>query len=972
MAQEGQIVRNKATGAMGVIRNGQVVPVDQQQAAPVNPVIAPPDPYKQAAEQRAQANDARDATRTGIAVRGEERSVSNTNFDQVSRLRDDYNADPTVKAYRTAIQQLGTALNTGEGAQADLALTYAFAKAMDPDSVVREAEQGMVSESQPWFQARVEQIKKQFGADTAGNFTPEARRKLRQQIINAVSQRNKGYLSRREYYGDFASRHGFDPNDVLGEHDGTPFMPALEAFDKQGKARDPETRGGLPVGTQIQWDVDAPEDPFDRGEYLQERFGITGNQEAIITAFWNANSGNAKLTEQQVRDWYGSKGFAVPAQENLDEALKNARAGKQFGGIDTSRAEQEYTRQLDQVIAQRRPDAPEDVSGAAGVNAAQGVLLGGLDELHGLVGGATALARGDNPAAAYQAERDIIRREEQRAEQAHPYVSAGAELAGSLPTGGAGFGTATRLGRAAVRANALGNTDRAANLGRQAARASVLPGAASGAVYGFNTGEGAVGSGTNALLGAATGATIAPIAAMGGNALARKVGTPSRTAGREVTEDAAALSDETGIRIMTSDAVPPDTFTGKVARSIGERIPYAGTGGPRAAQQEERKTAVREVLEEFGGIGEAAAIDDVMRDLSAQRSAALTRWTNVKQGIKQQLGGDPVPVTDAQRAITQQIVRLRSLNSDEFAPVIAKLENWRTALEGQSIENIELLRRQIGDAFKAPELASVRSTGEDALSAIYGPLRDDITRYVRGVLGEDAGRRWTAANRNLSEMAGELKVGRLKSVLRTGGATPEDVGKLLFSARPSEIRQVYRGLSEDGRANARAAIMQHVFQKLGSDVENISPDRFLNVIKTVSRPIGVFFEGADALRVQGLIRALKITRQAAVASAAPPTGVQNAPVLGALGLGALFEPATAIGTGVSIGLLARAYESAPVRNALLKLARTKPGSPQERTVYQHLQGAIARLPAANDNAGLVGQALSQSPGRLAAAEQEQD
>jgi hypothetical protein len=56
MAQEGAIVRNKVTGAMGRVVNGQVVPID---AAPQAPIIAPPDPYKQASEQRAQSGEVR-------------------------------------------------------------------------------------------------------------------------------------------------------------------------------------------------------------------------------------------------------------------------------------------------------------------------------------------------------------------------------------------------------------------------------------------------------------------------------------------------------------------------------------------------------------------------------------------------------------------------------------------------------------------------------------------------------------------------------------------------------------------------------------------------------------------------------------------------------------------------------------------------------------------------------------------------
>jgi hypothetical protein len=213
------------------------------------------DPVVVAEQQRAAEDQAaqrrgeeRDSIRTGIAVRGESREVDNKAKDYLLRLSGDYNADPAVKTYRVAIQQLAQAIGTGAGPQADLALTYAFAKAMDPDSVVREAEQGMVTESQPWFQAAVERTKKQFGMDGAGNYTPETREELRKQISNSVAQRVKVYDARRGYFEKQAREVGVDPSTVLGEHDAAPFVPALKEWVKQANARD---RGEAPEGQEL-------------------------------------------------------------------------------------------------------------------------------------------------------------------------------------------------------------------------------------------------------------------------------------------------------------------------------------------------------------------------------------------------------------------------------------------------------------------------------------------------------------------------------------------------------------------------------------------------------------------------------------------------------------------------------------------------------------------------------------------------
>lgn len=169
----------------------------------------------------------------GASLANAQYQQPNAIFNQKDKLRSDYNAMPAVKSYRVAIQQLAQALGTGAGAQSDLALTYAFAKAMDPESVVRDSEQGMVIGSQPWFQATVEQAKKQFGADGAGNFTPEARKALRAQIINSVKTRVKGYNQIREQFATIAKGANFDPNEIVGKHDADPFVPQFKEYDAQ-------------------------------------------------------------------------------------------------------------------------------------------------------------------------------------------------------------------------------------------------------------------------------------------------------------------------------------------------------------------------------------------------------------------------------------------------------------------------------------------------------------------------------------------------------------------------------------------------------------------------------------------------------------------------------------------------------------------------------------------------------------------
>lgn len=231
--------------------------MDWTRGASANPYTNGPDPERVRRMREEEERRAREEQRAnaglGIQQRGEGRQQGNDLFAHTDKLASAYNADPSVKAYRVAIAQFGQALGTGQGPQNDLALTYAFAKAMDPESVVRESEQNMVTDSQPWFQTMVERTKKQFGMDGAGNYTPEARQALRQQISNAVAQRAKVYDARRNFYEQQAQAFGLDPRLIVGEHDARPFVPAIQQWVERSNKREPEglTNTAAPDGQEL-------------------------------------------------------------------------------------------------------------------------------------------------------------------------------------------------------------------------------------------------------------------------------------------------------------------------------------------------------------------------------------------------------------------------------------------------------------------------------------------------------------------------------------------------------------------------------------------------------------------------------------------------------------------------------------------------------------------------------------------------
>jgi hypothetical protein len=407
-------------------------------------------------------------------------------------------------------------------------------------------------------------------------------------------------------------------------------------------------------------------------------------------------------------------------------------------------------------------------------------------------------------------------------------------------------------------------------------------------------------------------------------------------------EDIAAAR-QAGVRVMTTDVVSPESFATKWLQSVGEKIPIAGTGGPRAAQQRERVSAVEDLMREYEAPDAVPIINRVAEDLIQTRSDKLMRFKNEKtQAINNVDSAGVVPVAKTLAAIDDEIRALERLRTESVQPVIARLMDWRNALQGQSLANIETLRKQIGEAFKAPELASVRGTGEAALSRIYGPLREDMTDFIRQNGRPEDLTRWQVANKQLANLANELKVSSLRTALRKADQTPEAVGALLFSNKPSDVRALFRNLSPEGQRAARIAIMNRAAQKAGG-IDNISPDRFANEVKRLGEQIGIAFPQDELARINGLVRALDLTRRAGQAGVTPPTGVQAVPLLFVDVLSSTFGgPMAATAGAATIGGLARLYESKAVRGLLTALGKAKRNSEAEGRIMGQLENAVAK------------------------------
>jgi hypothetical protein len=479
-----------------------------------------------------------------------------------------------------------------------------------------------------------------------------------------------------------------------------------------------------------------------------------------------------------------------------------------------------------------------------------------------------------------------------------------------------------------------------------------------------------VGSGT----GAGSGQTAAelgynPVVQLGaslvgglaGGRAANVKATPISQTVKNTVKDA----ETAGVPVLTSDARPPTTFAGKWLQKTTESIPILGTGGVRSAQQDLRAEAVQNLARSFGvNLGDDVdTISAVTQDLLRRRGSQLKQYTGLKSSViesEQLRNAGSVNVIRAVSAIDEQIAILSRLRSDQVGPIIERLRDWRGALlgektvkgpngrnmvvqEGQSLENIELLRKQIGQSFESADLASVRQLGQKSLNLIYGPLKEDMRTFIQKFGNRNDVKKFDIANTRLSEMAGELDNSLFKRVLSKGEVTPETISSMLFSKKPSDVKLLFKNLDAAGQANARTAIITKMFKDSVNANGGVSPDVFKNQIKKMSEQLGVFFNQRDFQSVEGLGRILALTQRASQANLLPPTGAMlQIPIIGGL----LTQTFGGVGAGVvaagSLGALARIIESPAVRNILIKLPKIKSGSPQEAELLKRLDDIIIK------------------------------
>lgn len=605
------------------------------------------------------------------------------------------------------------------------------------------------------------------------------------------------------------------------------------------------------------------------------------------------------------------------------------------------------------------------VATGAAVGAAMGAPFAGVGAIPGAALGAGTVALGDLAASIgnalggkFTSPSEAIRSLLEKAGVPRPETATEKIIQTVFEGAAGGLGMAKAAGTAA---SVLGQGSTAGKVAAKMAEAPTqqaimgATGALGAEAAGITAQEVGAGPGMEAAARLAGGLLGGAAGAGGARRTIGATVTPaSQSAERAAQRASIEAGERAGIDVMTSDITPPGTFTQKITQTVGERIPFVGTGGARKEQASRRVKAVRDMLLSLGAV-ESSEVDDqlvrVADDLAKTRKTNLTELTQQKESVlrKADRAGRAVDLTGTINAVSQQLRTLADTPGSQARQAESFLQDFANKILGKNLSGIEADRKVLGDTLADPGLANIKSVTDKISASIYGALRDDMSKHIGETLGADDVRKWQEANQKLSSMARELKVfPQLKSALNQGVESTAALSSAINSADKGLVKKIYNGLSPQGKSNFKSVIVSTVAKDSGG-IESISPERFLTKVKAKAKQFDVALSKEEMNTLKGLQRALKVTVRAPQAALAPPTGVQAVPyVAGGFVVDLMGGSAPAAGAVVgAVGGLARVLESKPVRDLIVKMPTIKPGSKAEMEWAQNF--LLAAKQAAGEN-----------------------
>tara|TARA_R110000764_G_scaffold120645_1_gene208324 strand:+ start:828 stop:2903 length:2076 start_codon:yes stop_codon:yes gene_type:complete len=445
--------------------------------------------------------------------------------------------------------------------------------------------------------------------------------------------------------------------------------------------------------------------------------------------------------------------------------------------------------------------------------------------------------------------------------------------------------------------------------------------------------------------------------------------------------DIIAAGEKANVPVLTSDVFPPEDIVGKLTEGFIEKIPFAGTGGVRAAQQKAREESIPAMALNFGVNLDTPVEQAIVKSLNDVQKGAIASAAKYRNdaitGLNRfgEISGKGLD--DLISSVSNQVDELTSLSSTGDPKTLAFLNDVGSDLIGANFGKMAKVRTNVIEQLEAiakNDFTNLPSRAAGRLKKLKASIDDIMGDFAKNN-DEAAFQSWRKGNRLFADEFGKARSTALKKIFKDGNATPEAVFPILNGGKRSSLKTLYFNLDDTGKANARGAIVQKALQEGFKDASNVAtdifnPSKFLSFLKreNTRKAVQVFFRGDKDTVLNGFAKLLQATQQAQKAAVATPTGQSLLLPAGVGGGFAALKTATflklAAGLG-GIGVAGRIFQSQAIRDVLVRLNASPVGSSAYdralRKAIPLINSAIQTANKSSQGSLEVGQNANPSP-----------
>ncbi|HBA6659111.1 TPA: DNA transfer protein [Escherichia coli] len=404
-----------------------------------------------------------------------------------------------------------------------------------------------------------------------------------------------------------------------------------------------------------------------------------------------------------------------------------------------------------------------------------------------------------------------------------------------------------------------------------------------------------------------------------------------------------ATSESMGVTPMTSDVIPPkNAFTRGLTQDAGGAL--LGTGSKRAEQYATRSKLVSNYFDRFGEYNP----DDVVKSLTTTLRGRKDAAGAVINDVTNKMGNAAVDTTNTMNALNTAIARQERLGTSANQSLLTSLRNLREELANPATDldvTFDLLRQHRtafrsnvqGDAMVFPNQAKA------ATNMVENAMSKDLRNAVAKNLGASDAAKYLKANSDYANVYNKVLNKNIANKLNKASseASPELINTVVLSRKPSDVKRIWSALDDKGKDAMRAAYVSKIAEKAGD-----SPAKFITEVNKLKSQSGgeiynTIFSGKHMKELDALHEVLQQTARSDTANVVTQTGQSQANRIRTIGATATLG--VSLGLEAGFGAIMRLYESKAARNALLRLANTKAGTPAYERALSNAANAIRPL-----------------------------